>query len=63
MRIIGHVVKHESFGIGVVIAQHDDYIIVNFTCGHKEFLYPSVFKHILQLTDPLAQEKLLELIE
>ncbi len=63
MRIIGQVVTHRAFGVGVVNAQHGDYITVHFTCGHKDFLYPGAFSRYLAFSDPRLQEEILKALE
>lgn len=63
MKIVGQVVKHNAFGIGVVSAQHGDYITVNFTSGRKDFVYPLAFTRYLEFTDQTLQLSVQDLID
>lgn len=53
MNLIDKRVEHSVFGEGIIIAQDDSYISVNFANEKtsKKFLYPSCFEKFLKLID------------
>ena len=62
MNLIGHVVKHQAFGIGVITHFREPYISVSFTCGQKDFVYPEAFRKYLAFTDQSDQREVESLL-
>lgn len=53
------VVKHTSFGEGVIIAQDSKYITVRFAVAEKKFVYPDIFEKFLTFQDGTVPEEIL----
>ena len=53
------VVKHKSFGEGVIIAQDSKYITVRFATTEKKFVYPDIFEKFLTFKDGTVPDEIL----
>ncbi len=53
MELVGKKVKHTRFGVGVIVAQSESYLSVQFTSKSEivKFVYPLCFKTFLSLLD------------
>ena len=51
MELIGINIKHRVFGVGQIIEQIDEYIVVNFSGQEKRFIYPDAFESFLKVDD------------
>ncbi|HWP79608.1 MAG TPA: hypothetical protein VN446_03110 [Candidatus Acidoferrum sp.] len=62
MNLIGKVVLHKVFGAGIVLAQDDTSITVDFTAKTATFTYPksNTFPDYLQAEDPAIQADILQ---
>lgn len=59
-------VVHKIFGKGSIVDWNDDYVVVNFKSGSKEFVYPDAFEKYLTIVDKRAAnsvDKILEKLE
>lgn len=56
MNLIGQIVSHKAFGIGVITAFRNSYITVSFACGKKDFVYPNAFGLYLSFKDEKLQQ-------
>ncbi len=52
MGLIGMKVKHKAFGEGIIKEHHDNYVIISFPQGDKEFRYPDAFGTFISAVDP-----------
>lgn len=62
MDIKGQVIRHKTFGSGVITASAPDTITVKFSVGEKKFVYPDVFKEYLVFQDKKLQKNIAALI-
>lgn len=56
------VVRHDSFGKGIVTSLDDNMITVCFNEGEKKFIYPDAFKSFLVYEDLKQQKKIQHLL-
>ena len=63
MDIKGQKVTHKAFGTGVVTAQTESLVVINFDAGEKKFQYPTAFKQFLVCCDSALQESVIGEIE
>lgn len=56
-------VKHKSFGEGVVVKKNEKYITVKFAGAEKTFVYPDVFAGYLTLADGTVSDEIVLDIE
>ncbi|MBQ8371595.1 MAG: hypothetical protein IJX38_01465 [Clostridia bacterium] len=52
-------VKHNKFGIGVVVATQGKYLTVRFDTAEKNFVYPDAFEKFLTLVDGSVSDEIL----
>ncbi len=60
MMLIGYGVTHKIFGHGVIIAQEGHYLVVRFSVGEKQFVYPDVFDGFMEIEDASADVQIQE---
>ena len=53
------IVKHKSFGEGIVTSSDSKYITVKFSDTEKKFVYPDIFEKFLTLEDGTVSEEIL----
>jgi len=56
MNITGQVIKHKTFGRGVITALTDSTVTVAFSEHEKKFVFPDAFKDFLVLQDKKMQQ-------
>ena len=56
-------IKHVTFGKGVVTDWNGNVIIVCFSAGEKKFIYPDAFSNFLILKNADAQKKVQHLLD
>lgn len=54
------VVRHKSFGEGIVTSSDSKYITVKFSNTEKKFVYPDIFEKFLTLEDGTVSEEILQ---
>lgn len=60
-KLIGHKVKHVSWGEGTIIAADDKYVTVSYTGqGDKKYQFPKAFESFLTIDEKSLQEEILE---
>ena len=56
-------VRHKVFGHGQITGIDDAYLIVQFACGEKRFVFPDAFANFLTFEDGDAQAQVEEMLE
>jgi hypothetical protein len=64
MNLINEKVKHEEYGLGIIVTLDDNKLCVEFDKQHgkKKFLYPDAFDHFLELENPDCEEEISKLL-
>ncbi len=63
MDLINKQVVHKSFGKGSIVDCNDDYVVVQFKSGNKDFVYPDAFEKYLSLVDKKAADSVDKILE
>lgn len=56
-------VLHKSFGKGSIVECNDSYMVISFSSGNKEFVYPDAFGEYLKLMDKKAADTVDKILE
>lgn len=59
MDLVGKEVIHKAFGEGKIIEDIENYLIIEFEVGNKEFVFPDAFKTFLKFKDDEDTKELL----
>ncbi len=63
MNLINKKVEHKIFGIGIIVDCNEEYVVVRFESGNKEFVYPDAFEKYLTLVDKKTADSVDKILE
>jgi hypothetical protein len=63
MNLIGQPIIHTAFGNGVVTGHEGQIIVIRFSAGEKNFLFPDAFEKYLKLKDETLQKEMQKILK